>query len=144
MGDVENMGRNMSKPAKTAAVLAVLFSLGAGAFWMIADQPAFTGRCTADPDAYLLDIRRMHGSDHHAMDLQAGDVLHVRFETEKGSLRLEILGPDGTALYTGNGKETSDFTVSVPQGGAYTVAVAARHARGVISIERIARARPGT
>lgn len=37
--------------------------------------------------------------------IRADDMLQIRFETEKGSLYMEIKAPDGTVLYTGNGKE---------------------------------------
>ena len=69
------------------------------------------------------------------MELQEGDVLRIRFETVKGSLYTEIKAPDGTAVYRGNGKESTDFTVSIPENGVYTIVVEARHAKGTIHIE---------
>ena len=46
-----------------------------------------------------------------------------------------IKAPDGTTLYCGNGKETTDFTVNIPETGVYTVVVEARHAKGTIHIQ---------
>ena len=54
----------------------------------------------------------------------------------KGELYMEIKAPDGTAVYRGNGKETTDFTVNIRESGVYTVVVEARHAKGTIDIQR--------
>ena len=50
---------------------------------------------------------------------------------------MEIKAPDGTTIYRGNGKETTDFTVNIREDGVYTVVVEARHAKGTIQIRRI-------
>ena len=71
----------------------------------------------------------------HTLDLQTGDVLQIQFETVKGALYMEIKAPDGTTIYCGNGKETTDFTVNIPESGVYTVVVEARRAKGTIHIQ---------
>ncbi len=48
---------------------------------------------------------------------------------------MEIKAPDGTAIYRGNGKETTDFTVNIRESGVYTVVVEARRAKGAIHIQ---------
>ncbi len=48
---------------------------------------------------------------------------------------MEIKAPDGTTIYRGDGKETTDFTVNIPESGVYTVVVEARRARGTIHIQ---------
>ena len=53
----------------------------------------------------------------------------------KGEMHIEINAPDGTIIYRGNGKETTDFTVNIPEDGVYTVLVEARHAKGTIHIQ---------
>lgn len=55
----------------------------------------------------------MNGTDLHTLDLQTGDTLKIQLETLKGSLYMEIKAPDGTAIYRGNGKEITDFTVNI-------------------------------
>ena len=77
----------------------------------------------------------MNGTDRHPLNLTAGDILQVEFETEKGSLHMEITAPDGTTVYAGNGKEVTEFEISVSQTGAYTVSVEARHAKGIVRIQ---------
>lgn len=89
------------------------------------------------PDAYLLDIERMNGTDLHTLELYEDDVLQIQFETVKGSLYMEIKAPDGTAVYCGNGKEATDFSVNIRECGVYTVVVEARHAKGTIQIRLV-------
>ena len=99
------------------------------------NQEGFTGSRVKNPDAYLLDIQSMNGTDVHTLGLQVGAVLHIQFETEKGSLYMEIKAPDGTSVYRGNGKEATDFTVNIQESGVYTIVVEARRAKGIIHIE---------
>ena len=116
-------------------VLPLLFLAGAAVFLSCYDQEGFTGSRVKNPDAYLLDIERMNGTDLHTLELQEGDSLQIHFEREKGSLYMEIKAPDGTEIYRGNGKETTGFTVNIPADGVYTVAVEARYAKGTIHIQ---------
>ena len=77
----------------------------------------------------------MNGTDLHTLELREGDVLQIQFEAEKGELYMEIKAPDGTAVYRGNGKETTDFTLNIRESGIYTVVVEARRAKGTIHIQ---------
>ena len=43
-------------------------------------QAGFTGSRVKNPDAYLLDIEAMNGTDLHTLELSAGDVLRVTFD----------------------------------------------------------------
>ena len=115
-------------------VLSLLFLAGAAVFLFCSNQENFTGSRIKNPDAYLLDIDRMNGTDLHTLELHEGDSLQIRLKTEKGALYMEIKAPDGTAIYQGNGKETTDFTVNIPESGVYTVVVEARQAKGTIHI----------
>ena len=102
-------GEVMKKAMKI--LIIVLASIGVAAAFFRYNQEGFTGNRVKNSDSYLLDIERMNGTDLHTLDLQTGDVLRIQFETLKGSLYMEIKAPDGTAIYRGNGKETTDFTV---------------------------------
>ena len=117
-------------------VMAALVLAGAAAFLFGYNQEGFTGSRVKNPDAYLLDIEKMNGTDLHTLELSRGDVLQIQFETEKGELYMEIKAPDGTAIYRGNGKETTEFAVNIRESGVYTVVVEARHAKGTIDIQR--------
>ena len=127
----------MTKRSKAGLVaLALLMIAGASFILLRYNQEGFTGSCVKNPDSYQLDIRRMNGTDLHALELQKGDVLQIRFQTVKGELYLEIKAPDGTSVYSGTGRAATSFTVNIPQDGVYPVVVAARHAKGSIDIQR--------
>ena len=125
--------RNKSKIIFIAVIIMIIIGGATGLFCY--NMEGFTGNRIKNPDSYLLEIEKMNGTDLHTLDLQAGDVLKVEFETVKGSLGLEIKAPDGTTIYRGDGKAATDFTVNISKSGVYTVNVLARHARGRISIQ---------
>lgn len=126
----------MTKENKAVLILLPLLILaGVAALLLCCNQEGFTGSRVKNPDAYLLDIEKMNGTDLHTLELRKGDVLQIQLETEKGTLYMEIKAPDGTTLYCGNGKETTDFTVNIRQSGIYTIVVKARHAKGTIHIQ---------
>ena len=124
----------MTKCKKLILAGLSLLLLGAAVFLFCYNQEGFTGRRVKNPDAYLLDIERMNGTDLHTLELQEGAVLDIQFETVKGSLYMEIKAPDGTSIYRGNGKETTDFAVNIRESGVYTIVVEARRAKGTIHI----------
>ena len=116
-------------------VILLLFLAGVATFLFCYNQEGFTGSRVKNPDAYLLDIEKMNGTDLHTLELREGDVLQIQFETENGTLYMEIKAPDGTSIYRGNGKETTEFTVNIRESGIYTIVVEARHAKGAIHIQ---------
>ena len=125
----------MTKRNKSVFIVLLLLILtGAAIFLFCCNQEGFTGSRVKNPDEYLLEIEKMNGTDLHTLELREGDVLQIEFETEKGELYMEIKAPDGTAVYRGNGKETTDSAVNIQESGVYTIVVEARHAKGTIHI----------
>ena len=125
----------MTTRKRTAlAGLSLLLLAAAAAVFFLNNQEDFTGSRVKNPDAYMLDIQRMNGTDLHTLELQEGDALHIRFQTEQGALYLEIKAPDGASVYRGNGQDVTDFTVNAPEDGVYTILVEARRAKGSIQI----------
>ena len=125
----------MTKSKKAVLIVFVLlFIAGLAVFLFCYNQEGFRGSRVKNPDAYMLDIVRMNGTDLHTLELHGGDALQIRFETVKGKLYMEIKAPDGTTIYRGNGKEPRDFTVNIPESGVYTIVVEARYAKGTIHI----------
>ena len=125
----------MTTRKRTAlAGLILLLLAAAAAVFFLNNQEDFTGSRVKNPDAYMLDIQRMNGTDLHTLELQEGDALHIRFQTEQGALYLEIKAPDGASVYRGNGQDVTDFTVNAPEDGVYTILVEARRAKGSIQI----------
>ena len=125
----------MKRSKAALLVLSLLLLAGAAVLLFCSNQEGFTGSRVKNPDAYLLDIEKMNGTDLHTLELHEGDALQIQFETEKGDLYMEIKAPDGTVVYGGNGKETTDFTVNIREDGVYTVVVEARRAKGTIHIQ---------
>ena len=130
------MEKTMKNKIKILIVFITLLVIGIIIFLFLYNQESFKGSRIKNLDSYMLDIERMHGTDQHTLDLQKGDVLQIQFETVKGSMDMEIKAPDGTIIYSGNGKETTDFTVNISESGTYTVVVEASHAEGTIHIQR--------
>ena len=127
----------MTKKNKAVLIVLVLLLIaGVAIFLFCYNLEGFTGSRVKNPDAYLLDIEKMNGTDLHTLELCEGDVLQIRFETVKGELYMEIKAPDGTSVYRGNGREATDFAVNIPKSGVYTIVVEARHAKGTIDIQR--------
>ena len=125
----------MTKRNKSVFIVLLLLILtGAAIFLFCCNQEGFTGSRVKNPDEYLLDIEKMNGTDLHTLELREGDVLQIQFEAEKGELYMEIKAPDGTAVYRGNGKETTDFAVNIRESGVYSIVVEARRAKGTIHI----------
>ena len=125
----------MTKRNKTVLIALLLLILAGGAAFLFGyNHEGFTGSRVKNPDEYLLDIEKMNGTDLHTLELHEGDVLQIEFETERGELYMEIKAPDGTAVYRGNGKETTEFAVNIRESGVYTIVVEARHAKGTVHI----------
>lgn len=125
----------MRSKIKILIVINMLLVIAVVTVFFCSNQEGFSGSRIKNPDSYMLDIERMNGTDLHTLDLQTGDVLQIQFETVKGSLYMEIKAPDGTTIYCGNGKDTTDFTVNIPESGVYTIGVEARHAKGMIHVQ---------
>ena len=129
----EGVGR-MKKRWILILVLAVL-ALAAVVLVLRNRESEFTGNRVKNPDAYLLDIQQMNGTDSHELALKKGDVLAVTFETTGGRLTMEITAPDGSAIYQGNGTaEAAEFTLGIPEDGTYTISVRAEKAKGTIHV----------
>ena len=119
----------------------LFFVLGIAVFLTACGRTCFVGNRTADADTYRLDIDYMTGTDCGAMELKANDTLEVYFETVKGSIHMEIKEPDGITLYSGNGKDVTEFTANVSERGTYSIYVEARHAKGIVCVRQKSNAK---
>lgn len=120
---------------KTLFGFFLLLIAGFLIFMIYDNQSVFTGSRIKNPDEYYLDIQKMNGTDQHTMNLQKKDTLQIEFETVKGSLYMEIKASNGTKIYSGNGKEITNFTVNIPQSDVYTITIEATHAKGTIHVQ---------
>lgn len=117
-----------------AICAALLLALVITLTLCLVNRDVFSGRMIKNPDEYLLDIKKMNGEDTHSLALGEGDTLFVEFVTEKGSMTLKIISPDGNEVYSGNGHGIGNFSVNTKYGGVYTVKVTAKGARGIVHI----------
>ena len=123
----------MKQKSIRAAIL--LFSvLGIAVLLTACGRTCFVGSRVAD--AYRLDMDYMTGTDCGTMELKANDALEVYFETVKGSIHMEIEAPDKTTLYSGNGKDVTEFAANVSESGTYSIYVEAHHAKGRVHIQQ--------
>lgn len=125
----------MNQNSIRAAIL-LFFVLGLAVFLTACGRTCFVGNRVADADAYRLDIDYMTGTDCGAMELKANDTLAVYFETVGGSIYMEIKAPDKTILYSGNGKDVTEFTANISESGVYSIIVEAHHAKGRVHIQQ--------
>lgn len=119
----------------------LFFVLGIAVFLTACGRTCFIGSRIADADAYRLDMDYMTGTDCGAMELKSGDTLAVYFETVRGSIYMQIEAPDKTTLYSGNGKDVTEFTANVSERGTYSIYVEARHAKGTVCVRQKSNAK---
>ena len=117
------------------------YVLGIAVFLTACGRTCFIGNRIADADAYRLDMDYMTGTDCSAMELKSGDTLAVYFETVRGSIYMQIEVPDKTTLYSGNGKDVTEFTANVSERGTYSIYVEARHAKGTVCVRQKSNAK---
>lgn len=115
-------------------IFVILIIIGFSFFITKYNQKTFVGERIKNPDSYLLDIKKMNGSDNHSMDLKKGTSLKISFETYKGSLNLKIVNQKNEIVYEGNGKVATNFTIDLPNDDSYTFFVKAKWAKGYINI----------
>ena len=122
---------------KTQKILfLLLLVLGVSVFLAACGRATVVSGCESSSGSYCLEVDRATGTYRHPLELSAGELLAINFETARGSLHLEIKAPDGTLLYSGNGEETTRFTVNIPETGTYSVSVEVRQAKGILHIHK--------
>lgn len=130
-----NRDEEIEKKHSVTIILLVLMAGLCGAICFSYIHKGFTGDRIKNPDSYLLEIEKINGEDQHTLELEKGDVLVVYCSVDRGSLNVEIAGPDGQIVYVGNEKNNVDeFKVNVLESGKYTIDVEAHHAKGRISV----------
>lgn len=112
------------------------YVLGIAVLLTACGRTCFVGSRVADADAYRLDIDYMTGTDSATMELKANDTLAVFFEAVRDSIYMQIEAPDKTILYSGNGKDVTEFTANVSESGTYSIYVEAHHAKGRVHIQQ--------
>lgn len=71
--------------------------------------------------------------------LDEGDELLVDIACESGSIALDIQNKKGYEAYSGNGLQTSRFTVKVNETGEYKIAIKGENATGHIEVKNLSK-----
>ncbi|MGN1406237.1 MAG: hypothetical protein ACI4WM_08180 [Erysipelotrichaceae bacterium] len=121
------------RKAIVAAVIVGLFVI-ISFMTYLNSQTVFYGSSIKNHDVYIMDIERMNGTDLYSMEFEENDEVSVNFESEKGEMYLKITGPDGKAVYEGNGKGINLFTLNIKESGVYSIGLEAENARGYLNI----------
>ena len=124
------------KQKSIRAATLLCYVLGIAVLLTACGRTCFVGSRIADADAYRLDIDYMTGTDSATMELKANDTLAVFFEAVRGSIYMQIKAPDKTILYSGNGKDVTEFAANISESGVYSIIVEAHHAKGRVHIQQ--------
>ena len=82
----------------------------------------------------------MSKTDAHIIAAEAGDVISVEFEIEKGRVDIVIGAEGNEPIYVGNDVDSGKFELQVSAAGQYKVTVEARGAAGEIAVQRLPHA----
>ena len=70
------------------------------------------------------------------LSLNKGDEIQIVIVCEKGSVTLNIHEKNGMETYSGNGLESAQFSVKVPEAGEYVITIRGEDASGSIDIKK--------
>lgn len=120
------------------AAAILVFGITAGAAGCNAE--VFDGNSVKNQDNFFLRFTRMSKTDAHIIKAEAGDVISVEFEIEKGRVDIVIGAEGDEPIYVGNDVDSGKFELPVSAAGQYKVTVEARGAAGEIAVQRLPNA----
>lgn len=100
----------------------------------------FDGNSVKNQDNFFLRFTRMSKTDAHIITAEAGDVISVELEIEKGRVDIVIGAEGDEPIYFGNDVDSGKFELPVSAAGQYKVTVEARGAAGEIAVQRLPNA----
>lgn len=83
-----------------------------------------------------MDFKEWSSKNKCELSLNKGDVLQIEVVREDGEVGLTIRGENGTEPYTGNIRESIEFTVTVSETGTYTAYITGKNATGKITVKK--------
>lgn len=99
--------------------------------------PAFDGRRSKNADSYALDCQALNTQDEHTLSLQAGDLVHIQAQVQKGTLQATVGMAGQTPIYRSNGMETGVFEVAIPETGDYQITLKGSGFAGTVSFTAV-------
>lgn len=127
-------------------IAAVILVLGITAGAAGCNAEVFDGNSVKNQDNFFLRFTRMSKTDAHIIKAEAGDVISVEFEIEKGRVDIVIGAEGDEPIYFGNDVDSGKFELPVSAAGQYSavgqykVTVEARGAAGEIAVQRLPNA----
>lgn len=115
------------------AILGCILGIGTVIIYM--NQNQYEGSRFSDSSSCAWTFEKMHGKESVELELNAGDEISVSFDIAKGNVNLWI-GKENQGLYKGDKIDQGDFTLVVKETGTYTVSVEAKHAQGIIQVNK--------
>lgn len=128
---------------RLAVTLVAVALLAAGAEFAIEGPPWAGGRRvlwsgTSVPGHIGASFRYFDGNDSRPVSGKAGGSLTIRYDLEpsKGVLALNLLSPEGNAIWTRSAGEPvqGSTTIPLPASGRYRVAIAGEKSRGSFDV----------
>lgn len=89
-----------------------------------------------DGTGFTMDFKEWSSKNKCELSLNKGDVLQIEVVREDGEVGLTIRGENGTEPYTGNIRESIEFTVTVSETGTYTAYITGKNATGKITVKK--------
>lgn len=123
----------MKHKGRMIILFLFMIILGTTVFLIYEKQEMFQGERIKNPDFYSLVFQKMNQEDSHTLFLKEQDALAVEFSITRGTADLSI-GNEKEEIYHGDRIDSGAFEVIIPEDGAYTITVKARHAAGMIRI----------
>lgn len=113
-----------------AVILLAVVACGAGKGSITVHESNSAKEVTAE-------FSRWNGQEESELSLNDNDELQVEVACESGSVSLDIRAKSGTEVYTGNGLDTCQFTVTVHETDVYVITMEGDNASGSARITNV-------
>ena len=121
---------------KTAAGLCLL----AGLLFLLTGcgtGSVFDGSRVSDASGFRMEYGMLNREESADLRLTEGDRLQVALSHAEGTVDVTV-GQEGKApIYRGNGQQSADFVLEIPETGNYHISVLGHRAKGKVSFTRI-------
>lgn len=118
--------------AALCAILLVFMLASCGSI----DDASFSGSKTGDENHYDISFDILNTTFTHDLIMTQGESIRVHIAKKSGNITVKIQKGQDIPVYEGNGDVATDFSVTIPEGGTYTVSVTGKKAKGHVTFQR--------
>lgn len=97
---------------------------------MVTMQSRFDGSRVCNSDTYLLEFSQMNRDDACSLHMEAGNMLRVEYEIQRGRVDVCVDVEGNGPIYRGNRVESGSFALPAARTGEYMISVHAENAWG--------------